>query len=236
MMRKNKKSPFIIEGNTLVKYQGADKIIKIPPLITEIGPYCFADNAKIQEVIVPNSCIEIGEFAFLGCKSLTKVVLPYTLKRIEEGAFKNTLKLETITLPYQLTYLGMEAFNNTPELKEIEINRSLKEIYKGTFIDSGLEEVIIDGDDAVIESFSFMRCENLREVTLKGHIQEIKAFAFFENAENFYLNIEGDISKLDAHAFEVHKTIHLNAHNGYYLNLINTIKEKHYAEESQIDE
>ena len=89
---------FVIEGRTLVKYNGMG-----------------------GEVTVPEGVEVLGEWAFNGAH-VTKVNLPETLKEIECYCFFECRELQDITLPASLVKIGkMQSFAYNTSLKAINV-------------------------------------------------------------------------------------------------------------------
>ena len=92
---------FVIEGRTLVKYNGMG-----------------------GEVTVPEGVEVLGEWAF-NRANVTKVNLPETLKEIECYCFFECRELEDITLPASLSKIGkMQSFAYNTSLKAINVAES----------------------------------------------------------------------------------------------------------------
>lgn len=125
------KSPFMISDHELVAYTGAEKEIRVPEGITEIGENAFSSDQVIDKVVLPETVRKIGAGAFCGCP-LKEIDLAKT-EVIEKYAFCGT-SLEHITLPETVRYIGDEAFysTNMDSEKDIE-NHSDVEIDKRIF-------------------------------------------------------------------------------------------------------
>ena len=110
----------------LKKYNGTDKIVKIPSdidgtKITTIGSYSFM-GSSMEGVIIPKGVTSINIHAFGVCINLKTVVMPDTIKYIERTAF------------YRCESLNKIIFKGTPEQwKKITNNsplaNSVKVIY-----------------------------------------------------------------------------------------------------------
>lgn len=103
---------FVIEKRKkLIKYNGTDKIVKIPDGIALIEEDAFQYKENIKKIIMPDSVKKIGASAFKFCFDLEEVVFSKNLERIEEDAFAFCKNLKTFTLPDTLKYIGDNAFS-----------------------------------------------------------------------------------------------------------------------------
>ncbi len=90
---------WIVVGNTLVKYKGLDKYVKMPVNVTAIGPGAFLENDNVETVELTANVDYIGDYAFKGASNLKTLVIPY---------------------PNQLNYVGFDAFDDTAMLDSFE--------------------------------------------------------------------------------------------------------------------
>lgn len=97
-----------IEGDTLIKYLGADAFVEVPDGIRIIADSAFEYCMEVQEVHLPDSVERIGKHAFQG-SGIKKIHLPESIKTIDIYAFSGT-PLEYIELPENLQKLGHSAF------------------------------------------------------------------------------------------------------------------------------
>lgn len=89
-----------IVGTTLMSWDNAEGVIRIPNGVTDIAEKVFYKNSKITRVIIPSSVVSIGIYAFAECSKLTSVeFLGPGLEIIAEGAFKDCKNLAYMTLP-----------------------------------------------------------------------------------------------------------------------------------------
>ena len=115
---------FVIEnGDTLVKYNGDEKIVVVPAGIRKIGFEAFGKNepgqSKLEGVVLPEGLEEIELFAFSCCDQLQFVNLPDSLIKIGENAFWNCKKLTEIRIPESVEYIGESVFESCEALLDI---------------------------------------------------------------------------------------------------------------------
>lgn len=174
---KHTDADFQIEENILVKYLGADEIVKIPENVQIIGDSAFEYCMEVKEIQIPASVHTIGKHAFQG-SGIQKVCLPEGLKIIDIYAFSGT-PLEYAYLPESLNELGHSAFRYCRMLKKVRFPEHFVEIPHDTFNDCGkLREVKLSGDLEVIGAHAFSGCAALRQMQLPESVKCIEEGAF----------------------------------------------------------
>lgn len=101
---------FLISGNVLVAYRGADKDVVIPEEVSVIAGEAFMDNSQIESVTFPKKIVTIGEGAFEGCTSLTEITFGEEVYKIKDRAFA-ACSLEEINIPGTIREIGLKAFD-----------------------------------------------------------------------------------------------------------------------------
>lgn len=166
-----------IEGDTLIKYLGADAFVEVPDGIRIIADSAFEYCMEVQEVHLSDSVERIGKHAFQG-SGIKKIHLPESIKTIDIYAFSGT-PLEYIELPENLQKLGHSAFRYCRMLKKVKFPEHLVEIPHDTFNDCGkLREVILPHDTEVIGAHAFSGCAALEQVDLPESVKRIEEGAF----------------------------------------------------------
>ena len=106
---------FTIKDGVLIKYCGKGGCVQVPEGVIEIADGVFAEsldltfnigvnhfeprnaeNAEINEVILPRSLKKIGNSAFYGCQKLTKINIPVNVETIGIEAFAGCVSLREI--------------------------------------------------------------------------------------------------------------------------------------------
>lgn len=143
----------------ITAYKGTDKNVVIPDRIfgkkVTIIKSAFKGNDRIEAVKLPKYLEEVGANAFKECKNLETVYFGENIKVVRAVAFENCIKLKNIDLNEGLEEIEDYAFNGTEQLEAIEIPSSVKRIGSLTFENSGLKEVIFQGENALIEERTF---------------------------------------------------------------------------------
>lgn len=92
-------SDFIINGDTLEKYQGSDAVVAVPDNVRSIGVEAFSENPDVREIMTGRGADCISEYAFIRCPNLKSVVVQGSVTAIGANTFFYCPSLETIVVP-----------------------------------------------------------------------------------------------------------------------------------------
>ena len=177
-------SPIVIEA-----FAFADSNIKIegntlPNGLRIIGENAFQKNNGIEEIYIPDSVVDIADSAFDNCSNLKKVRMSSSVKLIASNAFYNCTNLEEFTWDADVKLIADYAFYNCKALKNFNF-AGVELVYPNSFTNSGVTLVTLGHDKndeatdlIMIETQSFMGCENLDTVAIGGNVTTIKSEAF----------------------------------------------------------
>lgn len=187
-------SNFIIDENgVLMHYSGAERIVRIPDGVTEIGclrVFPFQGNRYIEEVIFPESTTEISYRVFFGCTHLKKITfLGNKLRRIGFDAFKECTALESVALPDGLTDIG-HAFSDCTGLRSVVLPKNMTHIGNYAFSGcSALESVTFPPNLQSVGENAFENCTSLKAVELPDTVQKLGRSCFEKciNLESVWL-------------------------------------------------
>lgn len=84
---------FVVQNDTLIKYNGNDVHVTIPENVTMLKGQAFLNNKRIVSVILSENITTVGEWAFYNCKNLEKIHIPNSVINIGENAFFGCDKL-----------------------------------------------------------------------------------------------------------------------------------------------
>ena len=126
---------FVIQGNTLVGYQGSDAAISIPESITVIAKGAFFNCKSLQTVGIPDSVTEIQYGAFKNCSGLTNIVIPNGVKSISNYTFYGCSGLTgNLVIPDSVTSIGEYAFSGCSGLDgSLQLSESITGIGANAF-------------------------------------------------------------------------------------------------------
>lgn len=188
---------FIIDGTTLIKYNGQDDEVIIPQGVTKINESAFEENQHIQNVIIMEGVTEIGAYAFNMCKNLKNISIPNTVSAIGEFAFSECERLSNITIPPMVTKIQTSTFSLCTRLENIKMN-NINEICDYAFAECRcLSEIILPTSISKVARHAFKDCWNLVKVNLPNKDIDIASDAFDGCDTDIFYEVLGGNKLLD---------------------------------------
>lgn len=185
-----------IEGNAL------------PDGLRIIGDYAFTDNNGIEELYIPDSVLDIATGSFAGCANLKKVRMSSNVKLIASYAFYDCTSLEEFTWNSDVKLIADYAFYNCKALKNFDF-AGVELVYPNSFTNSGVTLVTLGHDKndeatdlIMVETQSFMGCENLETVAIGGNVTTIKSEAFASCSNLETVIIADSVINIAGNAFD----------------------------------
>ena len=89
-------SDFYIIYDKLFSYDGKGADVTVPYGLKKVGIYSFANNERLESVVIPETVEEIELCAFEACQNLWDVEMWASVKVIGSGAFRGCRRLEQI--------------------------------------------------------------------------------------------------------------------------------------------
>lgn len=128
-------STFSQYNGNINTYYGNNSItsVTIPPSVTSIGTYAFANCINMTSVTFGNSLTSIGYGSFLLCSGLTSVTIPSSVTSISAYAFDRCSGLTNVTIGSSVTSIGNYAFNGCSSLTSVTIPNSVTSFESGAF-------------------------------------------------------------------------------------------------------
>lgn len=162
-------SEFVVENNTLVRYNGfTQNEVKIPEGITAIGETAFQGMSNIESVHIPEGVELIGAGAFSGCKNLHSVHIPEGVLTIERDGFNGCTGLKSVTLPDSISKMEAGVFTGCTSLEEVNIPQNTEvlpwRIFEGC---TSLKSISIPKKVKTIEDCAFAECKALEAVVFE---------------------------------------------------------------------
>lgn len=188
-----KKTDFVIEGTTLISYEGTDFSVSIPRSIEKISQDAFADNMVVKEITIPDTVEVIEAGAFAGCGNLTEINIPASVEEIGSGAFADCGKLTTISVNE-----NNEFFKCSDGVLYNKKGTKLYQVLAGTkqsvyFIPNSIEK---------IEKYAFWGCENINQIVFGKGLTEVPEYAFSNCKGLRTITVPSMITAIQLKAFE----------------------------------
>ena len=202
--------------------------VVVPPHVSELPPYAFADCASLESAELPPTLTVIGESAFQNCGALQTLGLPAGLLEIGKSSFSGCLRLRVVSNASSLTTIGDDAFNGCASLERfgvpptssssdnvtltgqaaaaIRVPASVSHLgdraFSGCVAARGVVE-FIDGPAAVHEigDYVFSGCSNLTTVVLPRHLTRIGNGAFAGCSSLETIDIPDMVTEIGRNAF-----------------------------------
>ena len=155
------------------------KTITLPESVTSIGPWAFANCAKLEQVHFPANLTSIGLSAFENCTALTAVTLPKRLTELGSAVFENCSALKSVWIPKSLTNNGLgDGFKGCTALTDITFETGITKIADRQFDGSPIKSITIPGTVTTVGMGAFSDCANLTAIDLPSSVTEIDGYAF----------------------------------------------------------
>ncbi|MBQ7849144.1 MAG: leucine-rich repeat protein [Clostridia bacterium] len=120
-------------GCAIVRYEGREKQVVVPPQIDGNQVVSLADSAfagcQVEQVTLPEGLRELRERVFAGCPSLKMVRLPQTLRAIRDRAFEGCISLRRLSVPGNVTIFGADIFSGCTSLNLLVARDSAADQY-----------------------------------------------------------------------------------------------------------
>lgn len=204
------------QDGKLTKYVGTAKEVTIPSNVKTISFGAFMNRTEIEKLILPEGLETIDEYAFYSCTSLKEVNIPDSVKVINRLAFGNCENLEKVNIGKGLFLLEKFVFLGCPNLKEINVSDQNEcfSSHNGIIYNKDYSELIlcpmgiteknveIRKNTTAINSYAFLNCKNLQEVSRHGNKLISIYDAAFSGCKNLKkLNFEEKIDLIGPCAF-----------------------------------
>lgn len=173
--REHNAEGFLIDGDTLLDYNGDSSHVIVPDGITAIGMGAFENRTAIRSIVLPDSVTSIGSSAFMGCTGLSTVVLGGAAVDIGSYAFAGCTGLTSMVLPDSARNIGAFAFEGCTALRSIDLAEIVYIGYAAFGLCESLRDFSIPSTVSYVGDFAFTGCMNLETITLPsaGYVGEM---------------------------------------------------------------
>lgn len=196
-------SDFVINGTTLISYEGTDYSVSIPRSVETIAQDAFQNNMVVERITIPETVEQIGAGAFAGCGNLKEINIPASVTEIGSGVFANCPNLSTVLVNPdngQFQCLNGVLYNkDRTKLYQVLAGRngesytfpdSVKDVEKYAFWGcDNIKQVYFGKGLTSIPEYAFSNCRGLKNITLPNMVVSIdlKAFEDCVNLEEAYI-------------------------------------------------
>ena len=162
-------------GDNAFNGRGLNGVLYIPPSITKIGDYAFANNPQLLRVVLPSTVEYIGDHAFDGC-GLTRFVLPDSCSHfgagvltgcpLSEGYNSNTIEMFTHNGNYDNENVTLNGSNGLTISGTLDLRTAtvFDTIGVSSFSSTNIVTVHLPKTLNTIDAQAFHNCNRLTEV------------------------------------------------------------------------
>lgn len=173
-----------------------EKVRKIPDGLCSGCQY-------ITEVEMPASVVEVGESAFYNCSGLEAVRFSENMTSIEAQAFQDCAKLSELILPNSLREIGGYAFSGCTGLETLSIPESVDSIGWSAFYNTGLEILVFNAKNCVLEyeSYSTAFPSSVRELEFGDAVECIPNYMCSKMTNLVRLKVGRNVREMPSNCF-----------------------------------
>jgi hypothetical protein len=188
----------------VIGYNGTDRKVKIASEYNGLPVTGIYDNAfsgsSITSVVIPDSVTTIGNLAFSSCNNLTNVSLGNGVKVIGNSAFAST-KIVSFTFPDSVTNIGTGLFSDCYSLETVVFSKKMTTISSFTFEKcDALRNVVIPYGIEIIDTHAF-GSSGINSITIPDSVIQIGDYAFY--ATNLTsITIPENVISIGSNAFQ----------------------------------
>ena len=155
------------------------------------------DEAKIEELVIPQCVLAIGVEAFKNRTELKRVICHKDLKIIYPRAFYGCTSLSAVEISPKTAILN-EAFRLCSAIESLTVDGYAHE---GAFAECGVKNVTLDKSLDTVKSHLFYGCDRLEEINLHENITYISDHAFTNCTKLKKVNFSSNIEYIEDEAF-----------------------------------
>ncbi len=199
-------SDYIMDGGTIVSYNGTDTELVIPEtingvVVTAIGTSAFQGNTAITSVTMPDTIKTIGEQAFYNCSGITTLNLSNNLTSCGKHAFSYCTGLTEVIVPGSLSNMGYGMFQYCSSLKSVKICEGVTNTNEYTFNKcTSLTDVEIPSTLTTIHNWAFGNC-GFTTFDIPNTVKSVGAATFYRNLNLASVYMPDSVTYLNSQCF-----------------------------------
>ena len=206
------------------------KNIIIPASVKSIGTLSFNNCSELQSVDITDfsawckidfaskesNPLYYAHRLYVNEKLKTDIEIPRNFSEIKQYSFINCESIKSIIIPDDITNVGKEAFFGCTGIEKVTINNvdswckiNFSDLYsnplyygKKLYINDNLaSEIILSEGIAVINTYAFYNCENIKTIILPRGLKQIKANAFYNCTGITDIFFPDTLKSIESYAF-----------------------------------
>lgn len=174
--------------------------LNIPETITSIDANTFSNCLDLEAITIPKTVSYIGVNAFQGCSNLKSLYFDSENCVVESGAFSDCDSLTNVTFGDSVTKVPDYLLSWCNGLKKLELPNHITKIGEGSFMSSGITELIIPSSISVIKDFAFNSCKKLSKINFNSE-KCVIGNSVFAGCGEYIAEFDKDIKKIPENIF-----------------------------------
>lgn len=132
------------------------------------------------------------------CSNLVSVSIPSGVSLIQPMAFLGCTALDSVAMSDDVVEIGNSAFNGCKSLRGVKLPNYLRFISPGTFMETGLERIVIPASVREIGEAAFNRCFGLVQVDFLGRPEllcdpDIREYPFVNCSDDLVIRVDSKL-------------------------------------------
>lgn len=167
-----------------------DEII-LPDGIKHINDYAFAENYVVKSVNLPDSIVDIGASAFYECSGLEEIILPSGITEIKDETFSGCSSIGEIIIPENVKAIGEKAFFGCNSVTSIQIGENVETLSENVFsVEKYGNKETVETLDINIKEIpaNIFGCRVFENIIIGENVEKIEKGSFSTGKSNSWSN------------------------------------------------
>lgn len=166
------------------------KTVTLDEGIETISGNVFTDCTSLSQLTLPDSIRTLGGWAFYQFTGLKEPA--YNRSKTILYCYPCTATAPVFTVPDHVKRINDGAFLGNPHLQQVNLPAGLTTLETRTFLDTAIRRVVVPSSVKRIQARAFWNCKNLEEVVILGQDTVIEEDAFFHCPWDMKLTMASD--------------------------------------------